>query len=263
MKKNYQTTTRRAAHRAHDAEEGQAGSQPSSAHEAAVALPDTVTVAIAELAGELEEGLLAFVVGAGLKVLDVILEAEATALAGPEGPPRPRPRGRAPRERRRAGDAGRPPGVRSAGLGCARADRSAEVRCPPTSWRSSTELLGREAMARMLAKLSTRRYGVGLEPVGEAVTAQEPIGVQVGGVAPLRGRHRVRAGRAHGGRPLGARPGGHHDRRGPFRPASVRRGPRDRHRRHQAPARPGRRRHRERHRRQAPAWSGCASGGST
>jgi hypothetical protein len=44
--------------------------KPSRAHqEAAVALPDTVSVAIAELASELEEGLLAFVVGTGLSVL--------------------------------------------------------------------------------------------------------------------------------------------------------------------------------------------------
>jgi len=36
---------------------------------------------------------------------------------------------------------------------------------------SSTEILGRMAMERMLAGLSTRRYGVGLEPVGQQVTA--------------------------------------------------------------------------------------------
>ena len=36
---------------------------------------------------------------------------------------------------------------------------------------SSTEILGKMAMERMLAGLSTRRYGVGLEPVGEAVEA--------------------------------------------------------------------------------------------
>jgi putative transposase len=34
---------------------------------------------------------------------------------------------------------------------------------------TSTELLGRMAMERMLGGLSTRRYPVGLEPVGEAV----------------------------------------------------------------------------------------------
>jgi len=36
---------------------------------------------------------------------------------------------------------------------------------------SSTEVLGRMAMERMLAGLSTRRYGAGLEPVGEQVRA--------------------------------------------------------------------------------------------
>jgi transposase-like protein len=35
---------------------------------------------------------------------------------------------------------------------------------------SSTEILGRMAMERMLAGLSTRRYGAGLEPVGQGVT---------------------------------------------------------------------------------------------
>ena len=32
---------------------------------------------------------------------------------------------------------------------------------------SSTELLGALALERMMAKLSTRRYGAGLEPVGD------------------------------------------------------------------------------------------------
>ena len=36
---------------------------------------------------------------------------------------------------------------------------------------TSTELLGRETLVRMMAKLSTRRYGAGLEPVGVAVEA--------------------------------------------------------------------------------------------
>jgi len=35
---------------------------------------------------------------------------------------------------------------------------------------SSTEILGRMAMERMLSGLSTRRYAVGLEPVGQSVT---------------------------------------------------------------------------------------------
>ncbi len=39
---------------------------PRAAREGAVVLPEAVSVAVRELAGELEEGLLAFVVGAGL-----------------------------------------------------------------------------------------------------------------------------------------------------------------------------------------------------
>ena len=83
MKKNYQTTTRVA--RTDRTTPKKARLETSrAAHEMVVALPDTVTVAIAELAGELEEGLLAFVVGTGLKVLDVVLEDEASAIAGPK-----------------------------------------------------------------------------------------------------------------------------------------------------------------------------------
>src|SRR5205085_4857850 len=35
-----------------------------------------------------------------------------------------------------------------------------------------TEVLGRKAMEQMLAGLSSRRYGVGLEPVGDQVAAE-------------------------------------------------------------------------------------------
>ncbi len=50
-------------------------------------------------------------------------------------------------------------------------DGSGEVQVPAYEHFSSTEVLGEMAMERMLAKLSTRRYGVGLEPVGAAVEA--------------------------------------------------------------------------------------------
>lgn len=46
------------------------------------------------------------------------------------------------------------------------ADGSAEVSVGTYELFSSTELLGRLAMERMLAKLSCRRYRAGLEPVG-------------------------------------------------------------------------------------------------
>lgn len=48
-------------------------------------------------------------------------------------------------------------------------DRSRELAVPASKLFAGTELLGATAMERMLAGLSTRRYQVGLEPVGSAV----------------------------------------------------------------------------------------------
>ena len=48
------------------------------------------------------------------------------------------------------------------------ADGSGELPVPSYELFSATEVLGRMAMERMLAGLSTRRYPVGLEPVGSA-----------------------------------------------------------------------------------------------
>jgi putative transposase len=170
VSKNYQTTTRRAG--TGRVTPKKARPDPArAAHESAITLPDTVTLAIADLAGELHEGLLAFVVGAGLKALDVLLEDDATALAGPKGRHDPN-RGAV----RHGTDDGlvtlggrqlviRRPRLRSA-------DKSAEVALPVYRWASSTELLGRETLARMMANLSTRHYRVGLEPMGHDVEAR-------------------------------------------------------------------------------------------
>ena len=45
-------------------------------------VPDTVSVALAELAGEMREGLLALAVGTGLQVMAAIMEADVTAACG-------------------------------------------------------------------------------------------------------------------------------------------------------------------------------------
>lgn len=50
-------------------------------------------------------------------------------------------------------------------------DGSGELPVSSYELFSSTEILGRLAMERMLAGLSTRRYPVGLEPIGERVQA--------------------------------------------------------------------------------------------
>jgi hypothetical protein len=58
----------------------------------------------------------------------------------------------------------RPPRVRAA-------NGAKEVPVPTNGVFSSTEILGRMAMERMLAKLSSRRCRVGLEPVGAQIEA--------------------------------------------------------------------------------------------
>ena len=49
------------------------------------AVPETVSVALTELAGELREGLLALAVGTGLQVMAVMMEADVTGVCGPKG----------------------------------------------------------------------------------------------------------------------------------------------------------------------------------
>ncbi len=169
--KNYQTSTRRAGTTGRTTAKRAKMDSGQAAREAALVLPDTVSVAVAELAGELEEGLLAFVVGAGLKVVYTMMEHEVETLAGPKG--RHDPDRAAVRHGSDDGVVtlgGRQvkitrPRVRSA-------DRSAEVSLSTYDCFSSTELLGRMAMDKMLAKISTHRYGAGLEPVGTAVEAR-------------------------------------------------------------------------------------------
>ena len=51
------------------------------------------------------------------------------------------------------------------------ADGTREVTVPTYQAFASTELLGQLALERMLAKLSTRRYPAGLEPVGTDVAS--------------------------------------------------------------------------------------------
>jgi putative transposase len=49
------------------------------------AVPERVSVALAELTGELREGLLALAVGAGMQVLAAMMEDDVPAACGPKG----------------------------------------------------------------------------------------------------------------------------------------------------------------------------------
>lgn len=129
------------------------------------AVPETVSVALTELAGEVHEGLLALAVGAGLQVLAAMMEADVTAVCGPKG--RHDPARTATRHGYGAGSVtlgGRRVPVTRPRMRAL--DGSGELAVPAYELFSDTEVLGRMAMERMLAGLSTRRYRVGLEPVG-------------------------------------------------------------------------------------------------
>ena len=152
MKKDYQTKTAAAA----------------TAVEAV--MPDAVSVTLVELAGSLREGLLALAVGAGFQVMNAIIDDSVCALAGPKG--RHDPGRAAVRHGTEDGSVTlggrrvpiRRPRVRTA-------DRTAEVAVPAYELFSSSDVLTAMALERMMAKLSTRRYAAGLEPVGAGVEA--------------------------------------------------------------------------------------------
>jgi putative transposase len=133
-------------------------------------VPERVSVAMAEIAGAMREGLLALAVGTGLQVMQVLMEADVTTLAGPKGKHDPqRAAVRHGHERGSVTLGGRRvpvsrPRVRAA-------DGTGELPVPTYELFAGTEILGSMAMERMLAGLSTRRYPVGLEPVGDRVSA--------------------------------------------------------------------------------------------
>ena len=57
----------------------------------ALAVPEQVSVAMTEIAADMREGLLALAVGAGLQVMAAMMEADVTAVCGPQGQARPGP----------------------------------------------------------------------------------------------------------------------------------------------------------------------------
>ena len=131
-----------------------------------LAVPDAVTIAMGEIAEDMREGLLALAVGAGLQVMGSLMEADVAAVCGPRGRHDPeRTAVRHGSERGSVTLGGRRTSVqrpRMRGTG-------GEVPVPAYELFSRSEILGRMAMGKMLGGLSSRRYTVGLEPVGENV----------------------------------------------------------------------------------------------
>jgi transposase-like protein len=129
-----------------------------------------VQIALDEIAASAHEGLLAVAVGAGLQVMQALMEDDVVAVCGPKGRHDPE---------RTATRWGREPG--SVALGGRRVpisrprmratDGSGELPVPSYEEFAGIEVMGRMALERMLAGLSTRHYPAGLEPVGEQVEA--------------------------------------------------------------------------------------------
>ena len=172
MKKYYQTTSARA-HRSRVTPKNQTQPKPQVAEDDNLptwAWPKSVQLSLADLAGTVEEGLLAFAVATGLEVMYTMMDADVEALCGPKGRHDP---GRA--AYRHGDDDGevslggrrvavRRPRVRTA-------DNRRELAVPTYEAFSSAGLLGAMALEKMMAKISTRRYRSGLEPVGAEVEA--------------------------------------------------------------------------------------------
>jgi putative transposase len=133
-----------------------------------VAVPEQVIVSMAEIAESAKEGLLALAVGTGLQVMAAMFAEDAARLCGPGGKHNP---GRA--GYRHGTEAGSVTlGGRRIGATRPRvraADGSGELHLPSYDLFSGTEVLGKMALERMLAGLSSRRYARGLEPAGTAV----------------------------------------------------------------------------------------------
>jgi hypothetical protein len=114
---------------------------------------------MAEIAESMQEGLLALAVGAGLQVMQVLMDADVTALAGPAGRhDEARTAVRDGRERGSVTLGGRRVAVTRPRVRAA--DGSGELSVPSHELFTSTEILGKMAIEKMLAGLSTRRYPV-------------------------------------------------------------------------------------------------------
>ena len=136
-----------------------------------VAVPERVMVSMAEIAGAAKEGLLALAAVTGLQVMAAMFDEDVTRLCGPDG------RHNADRAgyRHGAGNGSVTLGGRRVQVTRPRvraADGSGELRLPSYDLFSSAEMLSQLAMEKMLAGLSSRRYGHGLEPAGQAVQQQ-------------------------------------------------------------------------------------------
>src|SRR3954451_23835382 len=131
-------------------------------------LPPQVQEALGELVGAAREGLLALSVGVGLGVVHELMEAEVTEVVGPKGKHNP------DRVCKRHGheDGSMTLGGRRVAVSRPRmrtADDEHELPVATYGYFADRDPLTRAVMDRMLAGVSTRKFAVVGEPVGEKV----------------------------------------------------------------------------------------------
>jgi putative transposase len=146
-----------------DRRAGQSATPPAE-----MAVPEQVVVSMAEIAESAKEGLLALAVSTGLQVMTAMFDEDMSRLCGPDGKHNPDRAG----YRHGTGAGAVTLGGRRVPVTRPRvraADGTGELHLPSYDLFSGTEVLGRLAMERMLAGLSSRRYGRGLEPAGQQV----------------------------------------------------------------------------------------------
>ena len=154
MSKNYQTEP------THEVTSGVAGRA------------EQVIVAMAEIAGAVEEGLLALAVAAGFQVMATMMDNRRCCSVRAERPPQPGPGGGAPRERGRVGDPWAAAAFRSAARGSVGLTALARwgwraTRCSPRprcwgGWRrGGCSPSCRRAVTRPLLRLSAATSTLG------------------------------------------------------------------------------------------------------
>ena len=135
-------------------------------------LPERVQEALGELLGAGTEGLLALSVEVGLGVLRELLEEEVDEVVGPKGKwNRDRIAVRHGREDGEVTLGGRRMPVRRPRVRTA--DGESEVALEIYEHFADRDQLGRLALERILAGVSTRRYRRVREPIGKAAVARE------------------------------------------------------------------------------------------
>ena len=131
-------------------------------------LPAEIQEALGELVGAARDGLLALSVGLGLRVVHELMEAEVTEVVGPKGKHDP------DRTAKRHGheDGSMTLGGRRVEVSRPRmrtADDERELPVQAYEYFGDRDPLTRAVMDRMLAGVSTRKFEVVGEPVGEEV----------------------------------------------------------------------------------------------